>query len=321
LSTDTTEYDSLFDDNRRNNATFGQRWRISDQVSQFSESRYLRSPDGAGLAHTFGMDFFPARGWNVGFTLEDDSLRNFTGSDVDRSAIGVHGGLTTPFTEWQSKLEWREEAGAERRRQWVTTNRLTQRLNDSWRLALRLNLADTFDRVTATQAGRVIEGNVGFAWRPWQTTRWSAFGRYSYLYDLAPVSQMGARPYDQRTQVLSLEGVYKPARRWEFAGRFAWREGEVRAGRGEGAWFDSAAFFSAAQLRFDMQMQWHAMAEYRRLDVRNGGARQGMLAGADRDVAHNLRIGAGYNFTNFSDDLTDFGYDQKGWFLNLVGRY
>jgi hypothetical protein len=34
-----------------------------------------------------------------------------------------------------------------------------------------------------------------------------------------------------------------------------------------------------------------------------------------------LRIGAGYNFTDFSDDLTDFDYDHKGWFLNLVGWY
>ena len=33
------------------------------------------------------------------------------------------------------------------------------------------------------------------------------------------------------------------------------------------------------------------------------------------------RTGAGYNFTEFSDDLTDFDYDHEGWFLNVVGRY
>lgn len=32
-------------------------------------------------------------------------------------------------------------------------------------------------------------------------------------------------------------------------------------------------------------------------------------------------VGVGYNFTEFSDDLTDFDYDHKGWFLNLVGTY
>mgnify|MGYP006200657497 CR=1 FL=1 len=49
--------------------------------------------------------------------------------------------------------------------------------------------------------------------------------------------------------------------------------------------------------------------------------RPGWLAGVDRDLGKNFRIGAGYNFTDFSDDLTDFDYDHKGWFLNLVGSY
>ena len=40
-----------------------------------------------------------------------------------------------------------------------------------------------------------------------------------------------------------------------------------------------------------------------------------------RDIGKNFRIGAGYNFTEFSDDLTDFDYDHEGWFLNMVGMY
>ena len=65
----------------------------------------------------------------------------------------------------------------------------------------------------------------------------------------------------------------------------------------------------------------HAMAEYRWLDVDDGGTRQGWLVGVDRDLGRNFRVGAGYNFTDFSDDLTDFDYDHKGWFVNFVGSY
>lgn len=64
-----------------------------------------------------------------------------------------------------------------------------------------------------------------------------------------------------------------------------------------------------------------ALAEYRWLDVQAGGTRQGWLVGLDRDIGKNFRIGAGYNFTEFSDDLTDFDYDHEGWFLNMVGMY
>ncbi len=30
----------------------------------------------------------------------------------------------------------------------------------------------------------------------------------------------------------------------------------------------------------------------------------------DRDISKNFRIGVGYNFTEFSDDLTNFDYDH-----------
>ena len=36
--------------------------------------------------------------------------------------------------------------------------------------------------------------------------------------------------------------------------------------------------------------------------------------------ANTSRSGVGYNFTDFSDDLTDLSYDSKGFFLNLTGR-
>lgn len=50
-----------------------------------------------------------------------------------------------------------------------------------------------------------------------------------------------------------------------------------------------------------------------------GGSQQGWLAALDRDINKNFRIGVGYNFTEFSDDLTDFDYDQRSWFVNLTG--
>jgi len=121
--------------------------------------------------------------------------------------------------------------------------------------------------------------------------------------------------------VLSLEGVYNPDNRLELAAKLMRREGEVRYGRLTGQWADAAATFAAGQVRYEFGDDWHALAEYRWLDVTDGGTRQGFLAGIDRDLGANFRVGVGYNFTDFSDDLTDFDYDHKGWFLNLVGKY
>lgn len=320
-STDRSDYDPLFNPNAQNGWTLGQRWRLSNQVNLFNESQFLKSRRESGLAHTYGMDFYPAYGWNLGFTLSDGELTNSAGGQVDRRAISLSGGRTSADTSWQSKLEWREDSGAERITQWVSTHRLTHKLNESWRIAARFNYADTQDDLNPAAGAKFIEGNVGFAYRPWNSARWGLFGRYTYLYDLATLGQVGGAEYDQRTQVLSFEGVYRLDHHWEFAGKLARREGDVRLGRGTGAWFDSATTFAAGQIRYELAQRWHAMAEYRWLDVKDGGTRQGWMAGVDRDIGRNFRIGAGYNFTDFSDDLTDFDYDHKGWFVNFVGSY
>jgi hypothetical protein len=320
-STDSTAYDSLFNPRRQNGWTIGQRWRLSHQVNMYNENQFLKDREETGLAHTFGMDFYPAQGWNLGFMLTDGELTNTEGEQVDRRAISLSGGRTSPDTDWQSKIEWRRDTGFERREQWVSTNRLLHKINESWRIAARLNYADTDDELNPAAGAKFIEGNFGFAWRPWNSARWALFGRYTYLYDLATLAQVNGATYDQKSQVLSFEGVYKLDHHWEFAAKLARREGEVRFGRGTGSWFDSSTTFAAGQVRYELRQQWHALAEYRWLDVKDGGTRQGWLVGVDRDLSRNFRIGVGYNFTDFSDDLTDFDYDHKGWFVNFVGSY
>ena len=36
-------------------------------------------------------------------------------------------------------------------------------------------------------------------------------------------------------------------------------------------------------------------------------------------ISKNLKAGVGYNFTNFSDELTDLKYNHRGIFVNLIG--
>ena len=100
----------------------------------------------------------------------------------------------------------------------------------------------------------------------------------------------------------------------------AWNSARVT--RNAGPWFDSAANLWAVQARYETVYAWDALIEYRHLRTDyDGGTREGWLVGVDRHLNNNLRLGIGYNFTDFSDDLTDFDYDHRGWFLNLVGTY
>ena len=321
-STDTTATDPLFNRELQNGWTLGQRWRLTNQVNLFNESQFLKDPsdNSQGIVHTYGMDFYPAEGWNIGFTIMDGELDASTGR-VDRRAYSVSGGRTDEVAQWNSKLEYRKDTGAEQREQWVTTNRLFYKVNEDLRLALRANYADTQDEINPAESAKLAEANLGFAYRPHDNTRWGLFGKYTYLYDLATLGQDGGATYDQRSQVLSFEGVYRLDDKWEVAGKLASRWGDYRIGRGEGQWLDSRADFVAGQLRYHLIAKWEGLAEYRWLQVKDGGDKRGWLIGLDRQIGDNFKVGVGYNFTDFSDDLTDLKYDNKGWFLNLAGYY
>ena len=50
-----------------------------------------------------------------------------------------------------------------------------------------------------------------------------------------------------------------------------------------------------------------------------GDERSGALIVVSRYLNERFKVGAGYNFTDFSDDLTDLSFDHRGVFLSLTG--
>ena len=73
--------------------------------------------------------------------------------------------------------------------------------------------------------------------------------------------------------------------------------------------------------RYHLTKRWDGLIEYRWLDMDEADDnRQGALLGIDRHINDHLKIGVGYNSTDFSDDLMDLDYQNNGWFLNFVGK-
>ena len=47
--------------------------------------------------------------------------------------------------------------------------------------------------------------------------------------------------------------------------------------------------------------------------------RSGVVFTLYRYLGEHFKIGVGYNFTDYSDDLTDLSFDRHGLFFNLIG--
>jgi hypothetical protein len=52
-----------------------------------------------------------------------------------------------------------------------------------------------------------------------------------------------------------------------------------------------------------------------------GDSRSGFLVAIYHHFNKHVKAGVGYNFTDFSDDLTDLDYDSHGLFINAVGKF
>jgi hypothetical protein len=104
--------------------------------------------------------------------------------------------------------------------------------------------------------------------------------------------------------------------------KYGIRFGELMPSRTAGTWFSSFADLMVLRADFHWVKEWDALLEARRLQVREAqDARSGLLLGIYRHVGENAKIGFGYNFTDFSDDLTDLSYRSRGWYLNALGKF
>ena len=151
--------------------------------------------------------------------------------------------------------------------------------------------------------------------------RLNLIAKYSYLYDLPTEGQASTRP-DERSHLVSIDAIYDLGGRWELGGKLAFKEGERRGTRGSGPWQEFGLRLTTVRARYHVNKTWDALAEYRWLsDVDGDSTREGVLLGLYRSLGDRFKAGVGYNFTDFDDDLRNDGYDNRGWFLDFVGKY
>jgi hypothetical protein len=78
----------------------------------------------------------------------------------------------------------------------------------------------------------------------------------------------------------------------------------------------------ATRADFNLVKSWDAVVEWRSFATPEAGStRTGFLAVVHRHLTDEVRLGVGYNFTDFSDDLTVIEGRARGAFVNLVAAF
>lgn len=305
----------------------GVRSRYSDSTSLFGEERWQHGTGPTGLTHAYGLDVAETDGWHWGLTAERGTLSDSAAGDFRRTAATGAMGLTRKDVNWSSALEFREESGAATRQTWLTRNSFGTRLAPDWRLITKLSYSWSRSGNGSYYAGAYTEGVVGFAYRPTYNDRLNALFKYTYFRDVASPGQLTVTSvtpdYRQRSHVLSADATYELIAPLSIGAKYATRLSKVQVGRAGGSpWLSSNAHLGILRLDWHVVRHWDLAAEGRQLRVVQArDVRTGALLGVYRHLGANVKLGAGYNFTDFSDDLTDLSYTSHGWFINLLAKF
>ena len=132
----------------------------------------------------------------------------------------------------------------------------------------------------------------------------------------------GLNDYSQDSWVLSADGIYDFDRWFAFGGKVAMRAGWLKDNVAGTGWYGNVAGLAVARVDFHVVKKWDATIEARAFAVNSfANSQSGFLAAIYRHVNDNFKVGVGYNFTNFSDDLTNVSGDNHGVFVNAVGMF
>ena len=305
----------------------GARSRYSDSATVFGEERWQYGTGPVGLTHAYGLDVAELDGWHWGLTGEYGTLSDPVAGDFRRSAATGSMGITRKNISWSSALEYRDERGQNTRQTWLTRNSLDYRLNPDWRLITKFSFSMSASGQGDYYDGEYTEGVLGFAYRPTSNDRLKSLFEYTYFRDLASPGQLTVTSvtpdYRERSHVVSADATYDLTPPLSVGGKFAARLAQVQAGRTGGSpWLYSNAYLGILRLDWHVVSHWDLLGEGRQLRVFQArDARTGALLALYRHIGNNMKLGAGYNFTDFSDDLTDLSYTSHGWFVNILAKF
>jgi hypothetical protein len=316
---------------RRGTFVSGMKSRLSDSSSVYQEDRYQHADRSTGLTRSVGISLAPTERWSFGANWETGTLVDRqTNAETDRNAGGARIAYGFERLQLSTGIEYRFDETEQPdgtwtdRTTWLFRNSLKLQMTPDWRLISKFNHSFSESSLGQFFDGGYTEAVVGYAYRPVAHDRLNALMKYTYFYNMPTTGQVGqlatAAQFVQKSHIASLDVTYDLTTRVTLGGKYAYRRGEVSLDRDNPRFFDNDAHLVVARGDWRFTRNWEGSLEGRMLllpdlDERRGGA----LFTLYRYLGDHFKIGIGYNFTDFSDDLTDLSYDHHGFFINLVG--
>lgn len=339
---------------------YGSKRKINDNIALTTDKSYAKAQDKITQADTYGLtkekdgktlegtfteqksqsdtevsntNIFGLSGdindkWAAQGSFERGIVQNHDGTQVTRNAGSVGLGFVDKDKQTQevklkasSKLELRLDNGQEDKRQFLIYNAIEGKINPNTTLFANANISQTKNTTTNSTEAQYKELVTGLAYRPVNFDRLNLLGKYTYLEDDSPSGQTDFSDIQkEKSHTLAGEAVYDLTDKWQLVEKLAYKMGEEKV-----TGFDftkTQTWLMIHRLNYNINKDWQVGGEYRRLTQKQAkDYKQGVLVEAARKIGEFIQVGAGYNFTNFNDDLTHLNYTAQGPFVRLTGKF
>lgn len=316
---------------RDGNLVAGIKTRLADSASVFLEERYQHNDTMTGLTHATGISFAPTDHWNLGFNTDIGTLEDLnTGAETERLAGGIQVGYGSDTLQVSSGIEYRSDdveqldLSRTERATWLFRNNFKYQFGPGMRLLGKLNHSTSESSLGTFYDGGFTEAVLGYAYRPVRHDRLNTLVKYTYFYNVPTTDQVNlqniAAEFIQKSHIAAVDVTWDVTRNFTLGGKYAYRLGQVSLDRESEEFFDNNASLYVIRGDYRFGEDWEVLVEGRLLDMPDlNESRSGALAALSRYFGDHVKVGIGYNFTDFSDDLTDLSYDHQGFFLNVTG--
>lgn len=300
---------------------------LTSDLSVFGENTYDVFGAHQSLTSAYGLTYQASDALRFTSSLEVGQVTDGDLYDFDRKALSFGVLYEDEQLRAAGRVEYRREDGVSNgvdatADTLLVTTSAQYKFDGVQRLVFNADIARSETAQSPLVDGNYADVVLGYAYRPIEDDRLNILARYRYLYDL-----YGLRDADevdgprQKSHVLSVDASYDLNRTWTIGGKLGYRSAQT-APDGASAFAQNNAWLAVANARYHLVHDWDLLLEVRGLGLEQAATRDvGVLGAVYKHLGNNLKVGVGYNFGQFSDDLTDLTYDDKGAFVNLIAKF
>lgn len=302
---------------------------LSADLKLTGENSYDVFGSHRSLISRYGVEYRHSDALSFTTSLDVGKVSDPVAGDFDRTAVsfGVRRAQEDGLT-YRARVEYRNDNGTQSNaavdtRSFAVTGDAEWVLTPEERVLASLAATRTIGSTPSTPEASYLKASLGYAFRPIIDDRLNFLMRHTLLHDLygQRVDGASSRGPRQRSNVFSADLTYDVSDKWTLGAKLGYRLAET-ASTATAPFVRNDAALVVLNARYHMNHNWDVLIEGRSLrGFQSGVTETGFLGTIARQVGDNLMLGVGYNFGNFSDDLTDLVQDDRGAFINLVAKW